>query len=132
MVNLYYYLHVYHNWSIGKTFITFFAHAFSMNVKSFALCFLFVRIAVCMAYYGLALNSDGLGSERGILFYFFMQCLMDIPGFLFVVLLIDRIGRRRLLISCMLIGGVACIATMFLTVYGGKGNTNINIGAAVV
>ena len=75
-----------------------------------------------MAYYGLALNSDGLGSESGIRLYFLMQCLMDIPGFLLVVSLIDRIGRRLLLISCMLIGGIACIATMFLTVYGGKGN----------
>ena len=76
---------------------------------------------MCMAYYGLAINSDGLGSEKGIHLYFLLQSLMDIPAFLLVVALIDRVGRRILLITCMLVGGTACIATMFLTVYGGKG-----------
>ena len=80
-----------------------------------------------MAYYGLALNTDGLGSENGIHLYFLLQNLMDIPAFLLCVSLIDRMGRRLLLISCMLIGGIACIATMFLAVYGGKGNQAIHL-----
>ena len=75
---------------------------------------------MCMAYYGLALNSDGLGKGSGIHLYFFLQCLMDIPGGLIVILLLDRLGRKVLLVACMLIGGIACIATMFTTIYGGE------------
>ena len=74
-----------------------------------------------MAYYGLALNSDGLGGDSGIHLFFFLQTLMDIPGGLIVLLLVDITGRKPVLVCSMLIGGVACIATMFTTMYGGEG-----------
>ena len=78
---------------------------------------------MCLAYYGLALNSDGLGKGSGIHLYFFLQCLMDIPGGLVIILLADKTGRKKLMIGCMLIGGLACVATMFTTMYGGEGKT---------
>ena len=81
----------------------------------------YCRIAVCMAYFGLALNSDKLGSQSGVHLYFFLQALMDVPASLLVVLLIDRTGRKPMLVGCLLIGGLACIATIFTTVFGGKG-----------
>ena len=77
-------------------------------------------MAVCMAYYGLALNSDGLGSGGGIHLYFFLQCLMDVPATLAVILLADRTGRKPLLVGSMLIGGLACVATMFIAMFGGE------------
>ena len=80
-------------------------------------------MAVCMAYYGLALNSDGLGSGSGIHLYFFLQCLMDLPATLIVLLLADRTGRKALLVGSMLIGGLACVATMITTIFGGEGKS---------
>ena len=79
---------------------------------------------MCMATYGLALNSDGLGSGSGIHLYFALQCLMDIPACIITLVLADRTGRKRLMIVSMLIGGLACIGTIFTTLYGGKGNSS--------
>ena len=81
------------------------------------------RIAVCLTTYGLALNSDGLGRGSGIHLYFALQCLMDIPACIIVLVLADRTGRKRLMIASMLIGGLTCIGTIFTTLYGGKGIT---------
>ena len=74
-----------------------------------------------MASYGLALNSDGIGKGSGIHLYFALQMLMDVPATIIVLALADRIGRKRLMIMSMLIGGLACIGTIFTTMYGGNG-----------
>ena len=76
-----------------------------------------------MASYGLALNSDGIGSGSGIHLYFALQTLMSIPATIIVLVLADKTGRKRLMISAMLVGGSACIGTMFTTMYGGTGKT---------
>ena len=78
-----------------------------------------------MAYYGLALNSDKLSSQSGVHLYFFLQALADVPAILLVVLLIDRTGRKPMLVGCLLIGGLACIATLFTTVLGGTGTFTV-------
>ena len=77
---------------------------------------------MCMATYGLALNSDGIGSGSGIHLYFALQCVMDVPAAIIVLVLADKTGRKRLMIVTMLIGGLACIGTIFTTLYGGNGN----------
>ena len=75
-----------------------------------------------MASYGLALNSDGIGKGSGLHLYFALQILMDVPAMIINLVLADRLGRKRLMIVAMLIGGLACIGTIFTTLYGGKGN----------
>ena len=50
---------------------------------------------------------------------------MDIPGCLSSLFLIDKIGRKTVMIGATLIGGVACIACMFTIVYGGQGKSLI-------
>ena len=77
---------------------------------------------MCMASYGLALNSDGIGSGSGLHLYFALQILMDVPATFIVLFLTDKMGRKSLMIISMLIGGFACIGTIFTTLYGGSGN----------
>ena len=77
------------------------------------------RIVVCMAYYGLALNSGDLGGD--LFMNFFLQSFMDIPANVIVILLLDRIGRKPLQVGSMIIGGAALMSTIFTIIYGGKG-----------
>ena len=49
---------------------------------------------MCMATYGLALNSDGIGIGSGIQFYFALQCLMDVPACIIVLVLADKTRRK--------------------------------------
>lgn len=116
----------------GQSEVAFYK-VFTHRVLAIRTIVLYVNwIAVCMAYYGLALNSDGLGKGSGIHLYFFLQCLMDIPGGLIVILLLDRLGRKVLLVACMLIGGIACIATMFTTIYGGESTAVVTLVLALI
>ena len=80
------------------------------------------RFAITLVYYGLALNSDFLSDYYGVHLYFSLQILVDIPGCLAALFLVDRIGRKTVMIGTMMIGCVACIACVFTIVYGGKGN----------
>ena len=72
-----------------------------------------------MVYYGLALNSGDLGGD--MFMNFFLQTLMDIPANVIVLVLLDKVGRKPLQIWSMIIGGVACLSTIFTIIYGGKG-----------
>ena len=82
------------------------------------------RIVVCMVYYGLALNSGDLGGD--LFMNFFLQSLMDIPATVIVVVLLDKVGRKPLQVSSMIIGGVACVSTIFTIIYGGKGKNTVH------
>ena len=77
------------------------------------------RIVVCMAYYGLALNSGDLAGDMFL--NFFLQTFMDIPANLIVILLLDKLGRKPLLVGSMVIGGISLMATIFTIIYGGSG-----------
>ena len=82
---------------------------------------LFCRFAASLAYFGLTLNSEGIGRHYGIHLYFFLQMLMDVPAFFLALFLLNKIGRKTMLAACMLIGGSSCSITMLTTVFGGKG-----------
>ena len=90
--------------------------------STFYKIFSFFRFVITLAYYGLALNSDFLASKYGIHLYFFLQMLVDIPGCLAALFLMDKIGRKTVMIGAMLLGCVACIACVFTIMFGGKGN----------
>ena len=79
---------------------------------------------MCMVYYGLALNSGDLGGD--LFLNFFLQTIMDIPGRLAVLLLVDRIGRKPIQVGSMVIGGIACLSTIFTIIFGGKGKLSEN------
>ncbi|CAM1299026.1 slc22a6 (predicted) [Pycnogonum litorale] len=86
----------------------------------FTNCYLFKLIIIqsyswfvtSSMYYGLTLTAGELGSN--IYTSFFLLSLCDIPAALVPFMLIDRIGRRRLLCGFMFLGGVACLVIQLL------------------
>ena len=76
-------------------------------------------MVVSMVYYGLSLNTGNLGGN----FYlnFTLSGLVEFPAYTLCLLLLDRVGRKWLHCVVMVVGGVACISTVFTTIYGGGG-----------
>ena len=68
-----------------------------------------------MVYYGLSLNSGNLAGD----FYlnFFLTGLVEFPAYTLCLVLLDRTGRKKLLCACMVLGGLACICTIFTVLY---------------
>ena len=76
-----------------------------------------------MVYYGLSLNTGNLGGS----FYlnFTISGLVEFPAYTLCLLLLDRIGRKWLHCIVMVVGGLACISTVFTTIFGGDGNVYV-------
>jgi hypothetical protein len=72
-----------------------------------------------MSYYGVVLNTGNLGGD--IYLNFALLALVEYPGKLLNVFLVDRVGRKRLFVIFMFIGGLANIATIGPIVKGGDG-----------
>jgi OCT family organic cation transporter-like MFS transporter 4/5 len=79
-----------------------------------------------LAYYGLALNSGDLGGNMYL--NFFLQAFMDFPATTITLVLLDRTGRKPLLVGSMIIGGLGCLGTVFTIMYGGEGIYHYLIG----
>ena len=81
-------------------------------------------MVVSMVYYGLSLNTGNLGGD----FYinFTISGLVEFPAYTLCLLLLDRIGRKWLHCSTMVLGGLACISTVLTTIYGGDGKPHSN------
>ena len=71
-------------------------------------------MAVCLMYYGVTFNAGNIGD-----FYlnFFLMGIVEFPGILATIFLIDRIGRKKLHLLCMMLGGVACLCTIFTVTF---------------
>ncbi|KAL8606762.1 hypothetical protein ACOMHN_049591 [Nucella lapillus] len=69
-------------------------------------------------YYGLGLN---VGSLSGNLFLnFLFGAVAETLSYIFCLVLLYRVGRRPLHCFSMLLGGGACVATIFPVLYGSK------------
>ena len=73
------------------------------------------RMVVSMVYYGLALNSGNLAGD--LYFNFFLNTAVEIPAHLIPLVLLDRIGRKKLHVFTMVFGGVACLSTILTVLY---------------
>ncbi|XP_013399623.1 organic cation transporter protein-like [Lingula anatina] len=62
-----------------------------------------------IVYYGIALNTQGLGGN--IYLNFALLGLAELPGFAFALLLLDRIGRRKMSLLLLTIAGCGCIVS---------------------
>lgn len=65
-------------------------------------------------YYGVTFNAGNIGD-----FYlnFFLMGIVEFPGILSTILLIDRIGRKKMHLMCMMLGGIACLCTIFTVTF---------------
>ena len=73
-----------------------------------------------MTYYGVTMNAGNLGGD----FYlnFFLMGLAEIPGCFLPIFFLDRLGRRWSNGGSMILGGLACLATVPSVLLGTKGS----------
>lgn len=76
---------------------------------------MFNWILVSFVYYGLLLNIGNLSGD--IFLNFFFGALVEIPAYLVCIALLNRLGRKKLFIAFMFIGGVCGIMTVFTLMY---------------
>ncbi|XP_034335330.2 organic cation transporter protein [Magallana gigas] len=91
-------------------------HLFTSRVLFVRTIVIFINwCVVSMVYYGLSLNSGSLAGD----FYlnFFLTGLVEFPAYTLCLVLLDRTGRKKLHCACMVLGGLACISTIFTVLY---------------
>lgn len=93
-----YHKKVLHSWSIFETLI--------------------YRIVISMCYYGVTMYAGTIGGN--FFFNFLLLAVIEFPAFVNIPML-DHLGRKWTHVIFMLLGGVACVATIFTVVYGGDG-----------
>lgn len=64
-------------------------------------------------YYGLSWQSSSLGGNDYMNFFF--SGLVEVPAYTFLIFTLDRWGRKVILCGCMIISGVALLATVFVS-----------------
>lgn len=76
-------------------------------------------MSVSLAYFGLALNSGNLSVD--VYLNFGLSGLVEFPAYLIVTYLVERFGRRVLLASLMIIGGISCLSTILSIQFAEQG-----------
>ena len=77
------------------------------------------RIVIAMDYYGVTMHIGNLGGN----FFLnqFILAAVEFPAKIPSMLLLNRIGRRKLHTLIMIIGGGALLCTIFPVLYGKEG-----------
>jgi hypothetical protein len=82
-------------------------HLFILN--KCLVCFRFVSSSV---YYGLNFNTRNLAGDRYM--NIFIAGLVEIPALVFVLLVNNKIGRRRTISILMTLAGISCFSILFI------------------
>ena len=82
-------------------------------------------MVVGIAYYGLSIKSADLAGD--LYLNFFLVGLVEFPANTVCLLFMDRIGRKKLHITCMLVGGGACLSTIVTFLFTHKGRSIFNV-----
>lgn len=77
-----------------------------MAARTINMCFQWFSVTMC--YYGLSFASTSL-SSGGPYMNYMLSVLIEIPGYIFCILVMDSWGRRPILSFCQMISGIACI-----------------------
>lgn len=73
---------------------------------------LFCWLANSFIYYGMNINSVSLAGNKYVN-YIFVN-LVEVPAVFFASYLMEKVGRKKVLSICLLINGIACVATEFI------------------
>ena len=83
------------------------------NAENNSLLFIIIifRFVVSLAFYGVILNVGNLGGD----FYLnlFLLTIIDYPVKFLTLLLLNRIGRKKVYVAYMLLGGIMCMGTIY-------------------
>jgi OCT family organic cation transporter-like MFS transporter 4/5 len=78
---------------------------------------MYFRAAVSAAYYGLSLNSGNLSGD--IYTNYLVTGLIEIPAYTYALFAPMKLGRKYPHAFALIIGGTACLATIFPVIFGG-------------
>ena len=73
------------------------------------------RFALNLTYYGITMNVAKFGGN--IFVNFAISSLTEIVGITVCVMIGDRLGRKCLFCSNMILAGIICICTIFTSLY---------------
>ena len=74
------------------------------------------RMVVSMLFFGLSLNVGNLGGD--IYINFFLSSLAEVVGYSAPLVALRCLGRKPVYVTSLLLGGAACILTIFPVLYG--------------
>ena len=76
------------------------------------------RCVNSLVYYGLSLSIPDLASNAYLAF--FISGAIEIPAYILAMLSIEKLGRKISLGSSLVIGGAACVGTIFICECNGQ------------
>ena len=76
------------------------------------------RFACSLTYYGLSLNVGHLFGN--IHLNFCLSGIFELIGFAMVVLLLSRVGRKKIYCYSLIVGGMGCLLTVIPVLIGGE------------
>ncbi|XP_067674872.1 organic cation transporter protein-like [Haliotis asinina] len=85
---------------------------------------------ISMVYYGLGLNVQNLSGD--IYLNFTIANIVETLAYIMCIFLLDRAGRKKLHCGSMMLGGIACLATMFPVMYGDSSHTWITTTLSMI
>ncbi|XP_060551322.1 organic cation transporter protein-like [Ruditapes philippinarum] len=92
-------------------------HLFRSRVMTIRTLVIFFNwLVVALVYYGLSLSANKLGIN--VYLDFLLLSLCEFPACALCILLFNRIGRKKLHMMFMGVGGLACIGTVISKEYG--------------
>lgn len=83
------------------------------NLRKKTLNICLAWFANSLAYYGLSLSTGSLKGNPFLIL--FLMGLVEFPGYVAIVCLLDKLGRRSPTSSCMIAGGLCCIASALMS-----------------
>lgn len=89
----------------------FYLHLTCTNIINIIIKYPF-RFAASFGYYGISFQTGKLKGDPYLML--FVMAGVEMPSYVFVTLAMDRLGRRFLNSSMMIIGGAALLASAFL------------------
>ncbi|EDW80821.1 uncharacterized protein Dwil_GK11734 [Drosophila willistoni] len=79
------------------------------NLRRKTLILFFDWLVTSGVYYGLSWNTNNLGGN--VLLNFLISGAVEIPAYIFLLLTLNRWGRRSILCGCMLMAGISLLLT---------------------
>lgn len=79
---------------------------------------IYYRFAIAMTYYGISMNVAKFSGD--VFVNFAASSSAEFFGIIFCWLITDRVGRKGLFCTAMILGGVTCICTIFTSLYADK------------
>jgi len=90
---------------VNKTTVLDLFRPNKMAVRTLNMCFQWFSVTMC--YYGLSFASTSLGSDTFVSFQ--LSVFVEIPGYIFCIIVMDCWGRRPILSFCQAMSGISCI-----------------------